>query len=171
MRALSLAVTLACLSGPAWAATTTALAPPQTQIRFTLYAFGMLPITGTFQQFQGTTTIDAGPPARCQVHIALNTASLRMPVPSWTSRALSPEMLNAQTYPTAQFNGSCAPDEAQGSLTLHGVTRSFALRAHQTGTTLTATGHLNRRDFGITGLPMLLSQDIRITVTVPVGGR
>ncbi len=167
MRPLALGLVLLCPPLAARAAPSITIAPPQSHISFTLYALGVLPVTGEFQQFHGVVTTSSGPPAQCQVQVSLATASLHLPSPGWTSRALSPEMLNAPSYPTIGFTGGCAPTTTTGSLTLHGVTHPFALHVRQDGAKMIATGRLNRTDFGITGLPFILGQDIRITVTVP----
>jgi len=167
MRPLALGLVLLCPPLAARAAPSITIAPPQSHISFTLYALGVLPVTGEFQQFHGVVTTSSGPPAQCQVQVSLATASLHLPSPGWTNRALSPEMLNAPRFPTIAFTGGCAPSTTTGSLTLHGVTHPFALQVRQDGATMVATGHLDRIEFGITGLPFILGRDIRITVTVP----
>jgi polyisoprenoid-binding protein YceI len=54
-----------------------------------------------------------------------------------------------------------------GHLTLHGQTHPITLDIGRNTKTITATGQINRANWGITGSPFTGGPTIRIKVTVP----
>jgi len=101
------------------------------------------------------------------IEVTVNMSSVDYGYPKLDEHAKSPEILDVAKYPTAtysgtftQFNGA-APAEAQGTFTLHGVSKPLTLKINsflckpnpQTkkevcGADASAT--FNRSDFGIT---------------------
>jgi polyisoprenoid-binding protein YceI len=145
-----------------------ALAPPASQLAYTVFAFGLIPINASFQDFTGTLTLDPGQPQSCQVHLTVRVASLRMADPDRSRQALGPAMLDAAHYPTMHFDGHCAGPSLVGQLTLHGVTRPLIMAVQRDGEHVVATGVLQRRDYAIAGLPGLVGQRVRFRLNAPL---
>jgi polyisoprenoid-binding protein YceI len=66
------------------------------------------------------------------------------------------------------YDGTCGPEGLTGMLTMHGVTRPFALTLDWGKPAVTAVGRLRRADWGMTARPLLGGTTVRITVTVPL---
>ncbi len=144
------------------------LNPPGARTEFTAYALGVWPIQGHFARFSGALTADPARPGQCAVRLSIDVASLEMADPSRTELAAGPKLLDHARFPTLSYTGICAGSHAAGQITLHGVTRPLALDLHRHGLTVTATGSLRRVDFGVAGLPNLIGQTIRLSVSVPL---
>ena len=143
------------------------LAPPSSELDYTVFALGLIPINATFRDFSGSLVVNPRDPKSCDVRITVRIASLHMADPARNRLALSEAVLDAAHYPSMQFAGRCAQGEAgagavlAGQLTLHGVTRPLTLQVQRDGAQVTATGMLFRHDYGIGGLPGLVGQRIR----------
>jgi len=124
------------------------------------------------------------------IEVTVNTSSVDTGAPKLDEHVKSAEILDAAKYPTAtysgtftQFNGA-TPTEAQGTLTLHGVTKPLTLKINSflckpnpmtkkevCGADASAT--FNRSDFGITfgdayGFKMWVKLDIQVEAS-PAG--
>jgi len=149
------------------------LAPPTARIGYTVYAFGLLPISGSFDRFRGVLTEDPGKPFDCRVEVTVDIDSLRMDDPDRRWRTLGPDMFDAAHYPTMRFAGRCAPQSIAGTLTLHGVSRPVTFATHREGSQVICTGTVARRDFGIVGMGGMVAPyvHIRLSVHLPVEKR
>ena len=160
-------ILLACLAAPparAGALAPVLLSPPASRLHYTVFALGMLPVQAEFGRFSGALTIDPASPATCRVQVTVVIASLHMDDPDRNRLALGPAMLDAARYPTMRFDGSCQGSRLVGRLTLHGMTHPLSMTLSRTGTHVAATGTVQRRDFGIGGLPGLVGQPVRFTL-------
>ncbi len=139
------------------------LAPPSSELGYTVFALGMIPINATFRDFSGSLVVDPHDTKACAVRITVRIASLHMADPARNKLALSAAVLDAAHYPSMQFAGRCDQGGGvlAGQLTLHGVTHPLTLHVQRDGTQVTATGMLLRHDYGIGGLPGLVGQRIR----------
>lgn len=151
---------------------TTAAAPrdfpltPQTaEIGFRAYAFGIVPVDGTFRRFTGTLTIDRADPDTCTVTVTVDTTSLSMRDKALEADTLSPSLLDAAAFPSFSYAGQCQGPGIAGLLTLHGVTKPLFLQVERNGTGYAAQSALRRREWGITGRPLLAGPTIRIRVS------
>lgn len=138
------------------------LSPPGTQVTFTSYALGLIPLAGHFNQFNGELKADPANPDACTVSLDVQVASLSMQDPARVRQALGPSMMDAAGFPHFSYSGSCAGGQAAGSLTMHGVTQNVTLTTERDGNTVKAIGSLRRADFGINGMPGLVGRTIRI---------
>jgi polyisoprenoid-binding protein YceI len=138
------------------------LSPPATQVTFTSYALGLIPLAGHFEQFTGQLKVDPANPNACTVSLNVQVGSLSMQDPARVRQALGPNMMDAAGYPQFTYSGSCAGGQAAGSLTMHGVTQNVTLTTQSEGNTVKAFGSLRRADFGINGMPGLVGRTIRI---------
>lgn len=121
---------------------------------------------GKFTQARGTVTLDreAG---KGDLDVSVDTTSVSTGVEDLDTHLRTGDFLDAEKFPTATYKGrftkfeNGAPTEAQGELTLRGVTKPFTLTVKsfkciphpmQKGMELCgadAHGTFNREDFGI----------------------
>jgi polyisoprenoid-binding protein YceI len=147
-----------------------ALGPPTTRIGYTVFAWGLWPITGNFDRFEGSVTQDADKPSTCRINVTVDVGSLRMDDPDRRQQTLGPDMLDAARYPTMLFAGHCAPQSIVGILTLHGVSRPVSFATHRDGNQVICAGTVRRRDFGIVGMSGMVAPyvHIRLSARLPL---
>jgi polyisoprenoid-binding protein YceI len=148
------------------------ITPGAATIGYSVFALGLFPVRGAFTDFQGDASVPAGQPGGCRVEVAVRVASLRMAEPGRTAQALGANMLDAPHYPTMRFAGACRGEMLDGTLTLHGVTRPFRLAIRREGGRILGSGSVKRYEFGVSGLPALLSPlvHINLSVALPASG-
>ncbi|MBN8907384.1 MAG: hypothetical protein BGO51_02050 [Rhodospirillales bacterium 69-11] len=144
------------------------LRPPVTTVAFRAYGLGLFPLDGNFTRFEGTLTYDPQDRGRCRVHLLVEVASLVMSDASLRDELLGPEFMDARRFPALRFDGMCEGRAVNGDLTLHGVTRPFALDLDWGANVLTAMGRLRRADWGMTARPLTGGSTVRITVATAV---
>ena len=88
-----------------------------------------------------------------------------------TATVLGPDFLDGVRYPMLGYAGACGADGMSGQLTMHGVTRPFALTLDWTKDRVTAEGQLQRANWGMTARPLLGGRTVRITVTARLSER
>jgi polyisoprenoid-binding protein YceI len=162
----AIALTWLCLATPALAQRL-AITPANSQVGYTVFGFGLLPVHGAFQQFAGVAELSRANPRACNIDVTIQVASLRMASPYRQQQALAPDMLASRRYPTIHFIGACRAAGITGVITMHGVSRPLTLLLHRTSAGLTAIATLRRQDFGIDGLPHLVGSQVRIKLTTP----
>ena len=140
--------------------------PANAQIGYSVFALGLVPMRGTFQDFSGTLTLRTEIPGACQIHVRVSVGSLRMASRALTRQALATNMLDVGGYPAMEFTGACQGQGVDGTLSLHGAKRPFHLSIHRDGQTVTCSGSLMRRDYGIKGLAGWLSSNVHITLSM-----
>jgi polyisoprenoid-binding protein YceI len=146
------------------------LDPAQTQILFLAWAFGILPVQGSFARFHGTLSYDPSQPGLCDVTISLDVASLVMDDKDTRVFVISPEFLNVVDWPDITYQGTCQQPGIAGELRLHGVTRVLGLSVKREAGRFNAEATLRRADWGMTGHPMLVGPyvHIRISADLPL---
>lgn len=144
------------------------LRPGQSSVAIRTYGLGLLPLDGRFTRFQGRFTYDPAAPARCAVTLQAEVSSLAMSSAAFQQTVLGPEFLDAAQFPTLGYRGACEAGGMAGELTMHGVTRPFALALTWRPDAVTAVGRLQRGDWGMTGGSLLAGRTVRITVVVPL---
>jgi polyisoprenoid-binding protein YceI len=165
---LTTVMAVACLElAPARAADRLVpLTPPTTRIGYTVFAWGLWPISGSFDRFQGLVTQDPEKPGACRIEVTVDIESLRMDDPDRRQQTLGPDMFDAAHFPNMLFAGHCAPQSIVGTLTLHGVSRPVAFAMHREGNQLICEGTVLRRDFGIVGWRDVVSPRVHIRLSV-----
>jgi polyisoprenoid-binding protein YceI len=131
---------------------------------------GMLPIQAQFQRFTGSVASNPGRQSSCHVQVSVDVASLHMDDPTQNRLALGPTMLDAAHYPIMRFDGHCQGARLVGELTLHGVTRPLTMMVKRSGTHVAAIGVIQRRDYGIRGLPGLVGPHVHFRLDADVPG-
>ncbi|MGC1388188.1 MAG: YceI family protein [Steroidobacteraceae bacterium] len=175
--------TLICASSVATPVTYT-LDPRHTYPSFAADHMGGLSIwRGKFTDTSGTVVYDKDAKSG-SIEVTVNTSSIDFGLAKLDEHVKSPDFLDAAKFPTAtysgtftQWNGS-TPTEAQGTLTLHGVTKpltlkinSFMCKPHPMTKKeicgADASAQFNRSDFGITwgddhGFKMWVKLEIQV---------
>jgi polyisoprenoid-binding protein YceI len=144
--------------------------PPASEVAFRAYGLGMLPIDSRFAQFTGSLSYDPDDLASCRVELQVQVASLVTDDSSLRSTIVGPEFMDAPSFPTLTYAGTCAAKGLGGDLAMHGVTRPFELSLTWSRNAVVAEGRLVRADWGMTSMSVLGGRTVRIRVTVPLVG-
>jgi polyisoprenoid-binding protein YceI len=167
MNRIVLAAMAALLGGSAFAAPVTyTLDPAHTYPSFAADHFGGMSVwRGKFNTTSGKVVYDKDAKSG-SIEVTVDMSSINFGMPKLDEHAKSPEIFDAAKYPTATYSGKftkfngATPTEAQGTLTMHGVTKpvtlvinSFVCRPHPVtkkevcGADASAT--FSRADFGV----------------------
>ena len=144
---------------------------------------GTMPVSGA------TLLLDFDRVANSTINVTLDPSSTRTGLIFATEALKAAELLNTAVYPqiafvstgvTAGADGTQA--EVDGQVTIRGVTRPLRLHAQlyrQAGTiagnidklSLLLTGTLNRNDFGASGYPGMVSDQVTLQITAQIDRR
>jgi polyisoprenoid-binding protein YceI len=160
--------TIAALAGASAFATpvTYVLDPAHTYPSFAADHFGGLSVwRGKFNSTSGKVVYDKDAKSG-SLDVTVDISSINFGMPKLDEHAKSAEIFDAAKYPTATFSGKftkfngSAPAEAQGTLTMHGVTKPVTLKIDSfkciqspmtkkevCGVDVSST--INRADFGV----------------------
>jgi polyisoprenoid-binding protein YceI len=170
------ALLLALLPVAALAQTRTlSLSPGNTVIAFSIGALGLFSLEGHFTRFAGALRIDPTLPEATQVAVLVDTGSVEAEG-GGTDTARELDLLRTRDYPTLAFRSlSVSLDRdgtahLQGQLTLAGVTRPLDLTVRREPDRLVAAGILERSAHGLTALRPILSDRVRLSITVRLPG-
>jgi polyisoprenoid-binding protein YceI len=185
MNRIVLASMAALLAAGAYAAPVTyTLDPNHTFPSFEADHFGGLSTwRGKFDSSSGKVVLDKDAKAG-SIDVTVDVASIKFGHPKLNEHAKSKEIFDAAQFPTAtytgkftKFNGT-APAEAQGTLTMHGVTKPVTLeidsfKCMQSPMTkkevcgANATATINRADFGVNfGQQYGFKQEVKLQIQV-----
>ena len=167
MNRIVLASLAALVGASAFAAPVTYnLDPNHTYPSFAADHFGGLSVwRGTFDSTSGKVVYDKDAKSG-SIEVTVDMTSIDFGMPKLNEHAKSPEIFDAAKYPTATYSGKftkfngATPTEAEGTLTMHGVTKPLTLKINSflckqnpmskkevCGADASAT--LNRADFGV----------------------
>ncbi|HSC89323.1 MAG TPA: YceI family protein [Polyangiaceae bacterium] len=135
---------------------------------------------GKFKDFSGTVDLVDGDVTKSSVKAEIKIASLSVEPAKLQGHLLSPDLLDAEKFPTASFEStkivaggaSGASHTVTGNLTLHGEKKSITFPATITSgdvVTVKAEFAINRKDFGIVypGMPDdLIKDDVLIKLDI-----
>jgi polyisoprenoid-binding protein YceI len=145
---------------------TIALAPPGAALGIEAYAMRFLPVEARIDRFDGSLTYDPAQPGRCFATLTAQTASLETSSAALRATIVGPAFLDATLFPILVFNGTCAGAAAiEGTLTLHGVARPWAMHLEWEPHALVAEGRIRRALWGMVAKPLLVGPMIRIRLT------
>ncbi len=175
----------ALLGASAFAAPVTyTLDPHHTFPSFAADHFGGLSVwRGKFDATSGKVVYDKEAKSG-SVEVTVDMTSIDFGMPKLNEHAKSPEIFDAAKYPTATYTGKftkfngATPTEAEGTLTMHGVTKPVTLKIDSfkcmqnpmskkevCGADATAT--LNRADFGVNyGEKIGFKQEVTLQIQV-----
>jgi polyisoprenoid-binding protein YceI len=175
----------ALLGASAYAAPVTyTLDPNHTYPSFEADHFGGLSTwRGKFNTSSGKVVLDKDAKAG-SIDVTVDMSSVNFGMPKLDEHAKSAEMFDTAKFPTATYSGKftkfngATPTEAQGTLTMHGVTKPVTLeidsfKCMQSPMTkkevcgANATATINRADFGVNfGDKYGFKQEVKLQIQV-----
>lgn len=174
----------AALSNAAPAAETFRIDPDHTFVHFAVVHTGVSSVRGRIGVTKGSATLDAAQES-AQVTVDIDPRTLDTGVKKLDAILAGEMFFDVAKFKTARFSGrgvrfaEGVPTEFDGELTLKNVTRPLHLTAERfvckevtimvlkrfvCGGDLTA--NLKRSDFGISKYPTMVSDEVRITISV-----
>jgi polyisoprenoid-binding protein YceI len=144
-------------------------------------------VVGHFDKLSGTFAYDEAKPAQWSSSAIIDAVSVNTGIEKRDNHLRSPDFFDIQKFPSLTFKSTGVTDvqgnkaKLHGDLTMHGVTRPVVLDLELAGTVkdpmgpgtragATATGHVNRLDYGIgpsSGpLSSAVGNDVAITIEV-----
>jgi len=183
-RSLWILVTAFALSAAAAAqAGTWKIDPMHSTAQFSVRHLGISTVRGAFTKVSGTANYDAADPAKTSLDASIEAASVDTRVEMRDNDLRSPNFLDAQKYPTITFHSKqvkatgAGKLQITGDLTIHGVTKEVVLDVDGPSAAVkdpwgnqrigaSATTKINRMDFEVKGAPVVVADEINITIDV-----
>jgi polyisoprenoid-binding protein YceI len=183
--AITVLLTLSAAAQDTWQ-----LDPPHSSAQFSVRHLGVSTVRGAFTKVSGSVQYDATNLGKSSIQAAIDAASVDTRVEMRDNDVRSPRFLDAQRYPTITFQSkkveAAGADKLKvtGDLTIHGITKEVVLDVD--GPTpaikdpmgkdrlrmgVSATTKINRNDFGVSGLPGIVGDDITITLDLEMTTR
>jgi|SRR5271166_1118599 len=176
----ALAVTL-LLTVSAAAQETWQLDPPHSSAQFSVRHLGVSTVRGAFTKVSGTVQYDAANLSKSSIQATIDAASVDTRVDMRDSDLRSSNFLDVEKYPTITFKskkieaGGAGKLKVAGDLTIHGVTKEVVLDVEGPSSAMkdpwgnmrmgaSATTKINRNDFGVSGRPGIVGDDVTITL-------
>jgi polyisoprenoid-binding protein YceI len=178
--AVALVLTLSAAAQDTWQ-----LDPPHSAAQFSVRHLGVSTVRGAFTKVSGTVQYDAANLSKCSIQATIDATSVDTRVDMRDNDLRSPNFFDVQKYPTITFqskkveaagNGKL---KVTGDLTIHGVTKEVILDVDGPTPAMkdpmgkdrlrmgaSATTKINRNDFGVSGRPGIVGDDITITLDV-----
>jgi len=140
-------------------------------------------VKGRFTGVRGTIVDEANDPTRSSVEVEIDAASISTGDVQRDAHLQSPDFLDVAQYPTITFRstrieGTRAEFRLTGDLTIRGITRAVTLHVEFGGTGknpwgkevagFTATGQINRKDFGLNWNVALETGGVLVSDTVKI---
>ena len=138
-----------------------------TTLSFTATKWMVFKEEGTFQDFSGSLTYSPVDPAKCQIDVTVQAASLDTRVANRDKVLRSDDFFDVEKFPTLSFRStkvtSAAADayEVEGDLTIHGITHHITIPVKLIGVRVVpgigdfagfeTTFNIDRRDYGVLG--------------------
>ncbi|MGA9304086.1 MAG: YceI family protein [Candidatus Sulfotelmatobacter sp.] len=161
------------------------LDPPHSSAQFSVRHLGVSTVRGAFTKVSGTVHYDPANPGKASIQATIESASVDTRVEMRDNDLRSPRFLDAQKYPTITFQSKKVEAAGQGKLkvtgdlAIHGVTKEVVLDVDGPTPAIkdpmgkdrlragaSATTKINRNDFGVSGLPGIVGDDITITLDI-----
>jgi polyisoprenoid-binding protein YceI len=161
------------------------LDPPHSSAQFSVRHLGVSTVRGAFTKVSGSVVYDPANLNKSSIQAAIEAASVDTRVEMRDNDLRSPRFLDAQKFPTITFQSkkveAAGADKLKvtGDLTIHGVTKEVVLDVDGPTPSIkdpmgkdrlrmgaSATTKINRNDFGVSGLPGIVGDDITITLDV-----
>jgi polyisoprenoid-binding protein YceI len=168
---------LMTLPAAAQPANTYTLDKAHSSIRFSIGHFYVSTTEGQFNEFGGKLSFPPQAPERGTVSIHIAPGSIQTDSPARDEHLRTADFFDVAKFPAASFDSSSLTatggrsGKLTGNFTLHGVTRpvtlDVTLRSQDRDAAVldfTASGTVKRSDFGITGYPGIIGDDVKLTV-------
>ena len=159
------------------------LDPPHSSAQFSVRHLGVSTVRGAFTKVSGTLLYDAADLGKSSLQASIDAASVDTRVDARDNDLRSPNFLDVQKYPVITFKSkkieSAGPGKLKvpGDFTIHGVTKEVVLDVDGPSAPMkdpwgnqrmgaSATTKINRNDFGVSGRPGIVGDDITITLDI-----
>ncbi len=174
---------LAVLGGQGWA-DTYVLDPAHSSVEFRVAHLMVSKVRGNFDKFAGWFEYDPKDLGVWKASATIEAASVNTRVEKRDAHLRSGDFFDVEKHPTLEFRslqaekGVAGRKRLTGNLTLHGVTKPVVLDVEEGGVTkdpwggtrsgFTASGKINRSEFGITGgaAGMAVGETVEIMIEV-----
>jgi len=173
---------------PGYVAGTWAIDPVHSEVGFTARHFGVSKVKGRFDKFEGSFVTGEDPLAS-SVTATIDATSINTNQEQRDAHIRSADFFHVEEHPTLTFTSTGIKQDGgdyllEGDLTIRGTTRPVALKLEVNGfgpdayggtrAGFTATGEINRNDFGVSfngpipGVPggVIVSDKIGITLEI-----
>lgn len=157
--------------------------PAHSAAQFAVRHFGISTVRGVFNKTTGTVQYDPADPAKTVIDVTIDAASVDTRVQARDNDLRSAHFLDVEKYPTLTFKSKRVEAESKGKLkvtgdlTIHGVTKEVALQVDGPNGPIkdprgnehmgaSASTQINRKDFGVSGSPGVVGDDVVITIDV-----
>jgi polyisoprenoid-binding protein YceI len=172
----------------AWSADVYDIDAQHSQVGFTVKHLGISTVPGKFEKFSGTITLGKPDPTAAKVAAVIEADSVNTGVEARDKHLKSPDFFDAAKFTTLKFvsvKNSPLKDGQfvmEGKLTMHGVTKPVKMDVQFGGSAkdpwgseraaFTATGTVNRKDFGMVWNKVLdnggvmVSDEVKITLQI-----
>jgi len=171
------------LTLPAAAQDTWQIDPMHTAAQFSVRHLGISTVRGAFTKVSGTILLDEANPAKDQIQATIEVASVDTRVEMRDNDLRSPNFFDAAKYPTITFTSKkvepAGPGKLKitGDLTIHGVTKEAVLDVEGPTPAMkdpwgnprrgaSASTKVIRQDFGVSGAPGIVGDEITIFLDV-----
>jgi len=175
LTALAMAATAAAQAG------TWQIDPNHSAAQFSVRHLGVSTVRGAFTKVSGTAKYDPADPSKTTLEATIDTNSVDTRVEARDKDLRSPHFLDVEKYPTITFHSKQAKAAGEGKLqitgdlTIHGVTKQVVLDVDGPSAAIkdpwgnqrigaSATTKINRNDFGVSGAPGVVGDEITITI-------
>jgi polyisoprenoid-binding protein YceI len=178
--AVGLLLTVSAAAQDAWQ-----LDPPHSSAQFSVRHLGVSTVRGAFTKVSGSVVYDPANLSKSSIQATIDASSVDTRVEMRDNDLRSPRFLDAQKYPAITFQSKkveaagAAKLKVTGDLTIKGVTKEVVLDVDGPTPAIkdplgkdrlrmgaSATTKINRNDFGVSGLPGIVGDDISITLDV-----
>jgi polyisoprenoid-binding protein YceI len=157
--------------------------PNHSAAQFAVRHLGVSTVRGAFTKVSGSAIYDPADPSKDSLEATIEARSVDTRVEMRDKDLRSAHFLDVEKFPTITFHSkqtkATEPGKLQmtGDLTIHGVTKQVVLDVdgpsapikdpmgnQRTGAS--ATTKINRQDFGVSGAPGVVGDEISITLDV-----
>ncbi|HET6181522.1 MAG TPA: YceI family protein [Candidatus Sulfotelmatobacter sp.] len=173
--ALAMAATAAAQAG------TWQIDPNHTSAQFSVSHLAVSTVRGAFTKVTGSAKYDSADLSKVSLDATIESTSVDTRVDMRDKDLRSPNFLDVEKFPTITFHSkqtkSAGAGKLQitGDLTIHGVTKEVTLAVDGPSAAIkdpwgnqrigaSATTKINRKDFGVNGLPAVVGDEITITI-------
>ncbi|HEY4051406.1 MAG TPA: YceI family protein [Acidobacteriaceae bacterium] len=159
--------------------------PAHTSTQFAVRHMGISTVRGAFTKVSGTVDYDPADLKKTAIEATIDAASVDTRVERRDNDLRSPNFFDVAKYPTLTFKSKSVEPagsgkmKVSGDLTIHGVTKPVVLDVDgptepmkdphgnlHMGASGTTT--VNRKDFGVSGLPGIVGDEVSITLDIEV---
>jgi polyisoprenoid-binding protein YceI len=180
---LTLIIALAMTATAAAQAGTWQIDPNHSAAQFSVRHLGVSTVRGAFMKVTGSAKYDPADPSKDSLEATIDTNSVDTRVEMRDKDLRSPNFFDVQKYPTITFHSKTTKVagagklQITGDLTIHGVTKEVVLDVDGPSAAIkdpwgnqrigaSAATKINRQDFGVSGAPGVVGDEITITIDV-----